>query len=172
MTADADQLGLEPSPVKKLDVVVIRSTRRRKTAQARVLGDELEIRIPSRLTKAEEAEMVEHFRAKFERVRRTDDLDLDVRAAALAEAYELPLPTSIRWVNNQSHRWGSCTPSEGTIRISNRLIEFPEWVIDYVIVHELTHLLEHGHTTLFWEIVGRYPLAERARGFLIAKGWE
>lgn len=166
------ELGVEPALTASLDILVIRSDRRRKTAQARMVSGQLEVRIPARLTKAEEAEMVEHFRAKFENARRTDDFDLETRAAELAARHDLPRPESIRWVTNQNQRWGSCTPAEGSIRISNRLIEFPEWVIDYVIVHELTHLLEYGHTARFWEIANRYPLTERARGFLIAKGWE
>jgi predicted metal-dependent hydrolase len=42
----------------------------------------------------------------------------------------------------------------------------PEWVVDYVLLHELAHLLERGHTRTFWRLVDRYPKAERAKGFL------
>ncbi len=66
-------------------------------------------------------------------------------------------------------RWGSCTISTGAIRISNRLVAFPDWVVDYVIVHELCHLEVRGHGPDFWKLVHRYPKAERAIGYLIAK---
>ena len=168
--------SIEPTSIERdvppLSVEVIRSTRRRKTAEGRLVEGVLQVRIPSRLSKAEEQEMVAHFRAKFGKVRRTSDLDLKGRAARLSAAYDLPGPTSIRWVSNQKQRWGSCTPIDGTIRLSERLTDFPDWVIDYVIVHELAHLVEMGHTPRFWAIVDRYPLTERARGFLIARSWE
>jgi hypothetical protein len=94
------------------------------------------------------------------------------RAAALAAQYGLPQPSSVRWVENQQSRWGSCTPYDGSIRISNRVAEFPGWVLDYVLMHELAHLVVAGHGPRFWRLVDRYPKAERAKGFLIAKGWE
>jgi len=75
-------------------------------------------------------------------------------------------PLSVAWSTRQNGRWGSCTPADGTIRLSNRLQGMPDWVIDYVLVHELAHLLEAGHGPRFWELVGRYPRTERARGYL------
>jgi predicted metal-dependent hydrolase len=69
-------------------------------------------------------------------------------------------------VENQNSRWGSCTPSDRTIRLSTRLQGMPTWVIDYVLVHELAHLIESGHTPAFWSWVDRFPRAERAKGFL------
>jgi hypothetical protein len=63
-------------------------------------------------------------------------------------------------------RWASCTPADGTIRISERLREAPSWVVDYVLVHELAHLLEPGHDAPFWAWVHRYPRTERAMGYL------
>ena len=168
---EPEQLRLRVEP-DRLDVRVIRSARRKKTAEARMKGAILEVLVPARLSQAEELEMVEHFRSKFERQREANQHDLRARSEQLAENYDLPLPRSIRWVSNQQQRWGSCTPSDGSIRLSDRLASFPEWVIDYVIVHELAHLMEFGHTPRFWSIVQQYPLTERARGFLIAKGWE
>ncbi|MDA3038651.1 MAG: M48 family metallopeptidase [Actinomycetota bacterium] len=154
------------------EVRVVRSTKRRKTAEAHLRDGVLEVRIPARFTKAQEREMVAYFRQRFERRQSTDQLDLPERAARLARTYDLPHPASIRWVSNQAQRWGSCTPTRGSIRLSDRMAGFPDWVVDYVIVHELAHFVELGHTTRFWELVNRYALAERARGFLIAKAWE
>jgi hypothetical protein len=66
-------------------------------------------------------------------------------------------------------RWGSCTPDEGRIRISNRLTSVPIWVLDSVLVHELAHLQVEDHGPGFDELVNRYELSERAKGYLIAK---
>jgi hypothetical protein len=65
-----------------------------------------------------------------------------------------------------STRWASCTPADGTIRVSERLRDAPAWVVDYVLVHELAHLLEPGHDKAFWAWVRRYPRTERAMGYL------
>ena len=103
-----------------------------------------------------------------ERRRRPDDGELSARAERLAAAY-LPggiRPSSISWVTNQGSRWGSCTPTTRAIRLSHRLQGMPEWVIDYVVVHELAHLVVAGHGPDFWAIVAAYPHTERARGFL------
>ncbi len=79
---------------------------------------------------------------------------------------------SIRYVHNQRDRYGSCTPEDATIRISHRVAEYPTWVREYVVMHELAHLAEPTHSARFWVLVSRFPLAERARGFLTAKGWD
>lgn len=171
-SADVSTWAPAPAPRSEMVVEVIRSANRSKTAQARLHGGRLEIRIPARCTRAEEAELVRHFRAKFERMRVADDVDLSQRAAELAARHGLPTPASIRWVGNQQHRWGSCTPADRTIRLSDRMSGFPSWVIDYVIVHELAHLVEAAHSRRFWDLVNAYPLTERARGFLMAKGWD
>ncbi len=153
-----------------MKVEVIRSARRRKTIQARQVNGVLRVSIPANMTKTEEERWVAVMLRRMERLDATREIDLDARAAELCEQYGFPLPDTIRWVDNQESRWGSCTPVDRAIRISSRLGREPRWVLDYVIVHELAHLVVHGHGPRFWELVNRYPLTERARGFLIARG--
>lgn len=158
------------SPIRSLtmNVEVVRSERRRKTVQARLVGDVLRVAIPATMSPAQERHWVGLMKAKFERRATTRPIDLTGRAHRLAERYHLPTPHSIRWVDNQQTRWGSCTPENGTVRISSRVAGFPGWVLDSVIVHELAHLVEPGHGTAFQALMNRYPRAERAKGFLIA----
>ena len=152
-------------------VEVRRSRRRRRTVAAYRENDKVVVLIPARLSVAEEQEWVATMLARLERSerrRRPSDAALERRAADLSERYldGKARPTTVRWVDNQNSRWGSCTPSDGSIRLSSRLQGMPAWVIDYVLVHELAHLLESGHTAAFWTWVDRYPRAERAKGFL------
>lgn len=150
-------------------VEVKRSPRRHKTVQARLVDGTLRVAIPASMSKTEEAHWVEVMSARFERHADTSLIDLAARAAGLATRFKLPEPAHITWSNRQNTRWGSCSVDTGHIRISDRLAGFPDWVIDYVVVHELAHLIESGHNRRFWEIVNRYPLAERARGYLLAQ---
>ena len=153
-----------------MNVEVIRSPRRRKTVQARRVNGVVRVTIPATMTRAEEERWVAEMVRRLERSTGTEGIDLEERAAALADRHELPRPSSIRWVDNQELRWGSCTPVDGSVRISSKLVTEPGWVLDYVIVHELAHLVRTPHDAEFDALVDRYPLAERARGFLIAKG--
>lgn len=153
-----------------LTVEVVRSARRRKTVEARMVDGILKVHVPAGMSEDDEHRWVSEMVGRIERRRSAERIDLAARAGALARRYDLELPASIRWVDNQESRWGSCTPASRTIRISSKLGREPAWVIDYVIVHELAHLSVHGHGPRFWQLVGRYPLAERARGFLMARG--
>ena len=155
-----------------MKVEVIRSPRRRKTVQARQVNGVLRVSIPATMTKADEEHWVKEMIRRMERRAATAGVDLVRRAEQLATRYRLRRPASIAWVNNQEWRWGSCTPADGAIRISSRLAAEPPWVLDYVIVHELAHLHIPRHDAAFWALVNRYPKAERARGFLIARGLE
>jgi predicted metal-dependent hydrolase len=163
-------LSYPAGTVGGVQVEVIRSARRRRTVQARLEDGVLQLLIPARLSKAEEQHWIEEMTRRFQRKAGTDSVDLPDRARRLALRYRLPQPQSIRWVDNQLHRWGSCTPADGAIRISSRLAAYPGWVLDYVIVHELAHLVETGHGKAFDALTHRYPKAERAIGFLMAKG--
>ena len=96
------------------------------------------------------------------------DAALADHAAELSAKYlgGRAVPSSVRWVSNQNSRWGSATPSEGTIRLSEKLRPMPQWVIDYVLLHELAHLLVAGHNAAFWRLLEAYPETERAKAFL------
>jgi predicted metal-dependent hydrolase len=153
-------------------VEVVRSARRKRTSAARLTGDTLHIRLPAWMSEEDEAHWVAEWVMRFERRTAAERIDLPERAATLARRHHLPEPTSITWSDGMRSRWGSATPALGTIRLSSALARFPDWVIDYVIVHELAHLAEPNHTPEFWRLVGRFPKAERARGYLMAKSGE
>jgi predicted metal-dependent hydrolase len=156
-----------------MDVEVVRSKKRRKTISAHQVTDDLmRLSIPASLSKAEEQHWIDEMLRRFEKKALADRVDLEVRARELADEHGFPHPRSVRWVDNQHTRWGSCTPADGTIRLSSRLVGFPRWVIDAVLVHELAHLIEIGHGPRFDALMMRYPLNERATGYLLAKGFE
>jgi hypothetical protein len=113
---------------------------------------------------------IEELVGRLERRYQASGVDLEERAAVLAGRYALPLPEQVTWAEQRA-RWGSCTPSTGHIRISTRLAAWPPWVLDYVLVHELAHLVHADHSPAFHALVDRYPKAERARGFLIAQSY-
>ncbi|SBV04359.1 hypothetical protein YW5DRAFT_02529 [Streptomyces sp. Ncost-T6T-1] len=152
-------------------VEVRRSTRRRKSVTAYREGDRTIVLIPARMSQAEERRWVGVMLDKLaaqESKRHLGDTELGERATRLSAQYfdGRARPASVRWVTNQNTRWGSCTPAEGSIRLSHRLQGMPEYVVDYVLLHELAHLLVPGHGPDFWQLLEAYPRTERARGFL------
>jgi predicted metal-dependent hydrolase len=153
-----------------MQIEVVRSARRRKTIQARLVDGVLRIAIPDNLTRAEESRWVETMQERFTRRRTSRGIDLAPRAQRLAGKLDLPHATAIEWSDRLNTLWGSCSIGSRRIRIASRLAGFPGWVLDYVIVHELAHLAEPTHSPAFWTLVNRYPMAERARGYLIARG--
>jgi predicted metal-dependent hydrolase len=152
-------------------VEIVRSRKRRRTVSARRDGDRIVVLVPAGLPRAQEQSLVAEMVARLARREarsQTGDVELSRRAAVLSERFldGRARPSSVRWVTNQNTRWGSCTPAEGTIRLSHKLQQMPTWVADYVLVHELAHLLVAGHGPRFWQLVEAYPRTERARGFL------
>jgi predicted metal-dependent hydrolase len=153
------------------EVEVRRSHRRTRTVSAYRKDGKVIVMIPARFTRAEESEWVDTMLGKLarseQRGRRTDE-QLMRRARELSREYlhAKAQPASVRWVDNMTTRWGSCTTGEGTIRLSDRLRTMPTWVIDYVLLHELAHLLEPNHNATFWSWVDRFPRSERAKGYL------
>ncbi len=154
-----------------LKVDVRRSRRRRRTVSAYRDGDTVVVQVPARLTRAEEAEWVSRMLARLEQRearRKPGEVELARRAAQLSSRYlgGRATPASVRWVDNQQSRWGSCTVADRSIRLSTRLQGMPGWVVDYVLLHELAHLLVPGHDARFWALLEGYERTERARGYL------
>jgi predicted metal-dependent hydrolase len=153
------------------DVEIRRSARRTRTVRAYREGDKTIVLMPANLPRAVEEEhvrsLVERLDRREQRVRPSDD-ELMARAAALSREWlgGRAGPTSVRWVTTMDKRWGSCTSADRSIRLSHRLQGMPAHVVDYVLVHELAHLVQPGHDPAFWALVGRFPRTERARGFL------
>lgn len=165
--------GAEPEP----PVVVRRSARRKRTVTAYREAGNIVVLIPQRMSKTDEETYVPDMVAKLlarETKNRAPagDEGLTARATELAQRYlqpklgYSPAPTAVSWVTNQNHRWGSCTPSSGTIRLSHRIQMMPSWVVDYVLLHELAHLAEAKHSHRFWRLLDGYPSGEKARGYL------
>jgi predicted metal-dependent hydrolase len=158
-------------------IEVRRSARRKKTVSAEIVGGALVVSVPERMSRAEEQEWVTSMAARLSERQRRDRLNsddaLERRARELADRYlDGVRSAEISWVTTQRSRWGSCSVDDRSIRLSLALVDYPTWVRDYVIVHELAHLLVPDHSEEFWDLVNRYPLTERARGFLLAKGME
>jgi predicted metal-dependent hydrolase len=158
-------------PLPPFVVEVRRSRRRHRTVTAYRDRDRIIVLMPDHFTEAQEREWTQRMVARLssqERRRRPADTELASRAEDLSRRYlgGTAHVRRITWVTNQRSRWGSCTPVDGTIRLSTRLRGMPSWVIDYVILHELAHLIEPGHGSRFWALLKPYPRTERARGFL------
>ncbi len=152
-------------------VEVRRSSRRHRTVTAYHRDGRLVVLVPEWFSADEERRWVERMRARLDHGTHRSpatDHELEARAAELSQRYlrARAQPRSVRWVRNQGRRWGSATPSAGTIRLSHRLQVMPDWVIDYVLLHELAHLIEPGHGPQFWALLDGYPERERARGYL------
>ena len=152
-------------------VEVRRSARRRRTVSAYREGDRTVVLLPAAMSADEEARWVGVMLDKLaaqesKRMLRDSDLAGARRSCPSSTLDGRAQPASVRWVTNQNTRWGSCTPAEGSIRLSHRLQGMPEYVVDYVLLHELSHLLVPGHGPRFWRLLEAYPRTERARGFL------
>lgn len=160
-----------PESADRPAVEIVRSTRRRKTVSAFVRDGRIVVQVPARLAPEEEARLVAKMVARVtgrDRARRAGgDAELQARADRLADDYLDGVRASkVSWSDRMERRWGSCTSATGEIRISSRLAAMPRYVLDAVLVHELAHLVVPDHSVRFRALLGRFPDAERARGFL------
>ena len=171
--------GPDGDPIR---VVIRRDKRLKKSSRwERVKDGSILVRVPQRLPKRYFSEMLEDISQQLakrrRRAKRRTDADLQRRAEEINRKYfkgQLKWE-AIRWVGNMSTRLGSCTTSgstEGHIRISDKIKNWPDWVVDYVIAHELTHTIHTDHSRAFWDTLRKaYPLTERARGFVRGVGF-
>lgn len=176
IVACVDTVDTSPGPGP---VEIRRSARRRRTVSARREGEKTVVLMPAGLSAAEEQRLVDQVVGRLVRseqraaARSTrSDEELARRAQVLSERWlgGRARPSSVRWVPEMRTRWGSATPASGAIRISAAVAEFPDYVLDYLLVHELAHLVvPGGHTQQFWREVERFPRTERARGYLEAR---
>jgi predicted metal-dependent hydrolase len=159
------------------EVEIRRSSRRRRTIRAYREGDKIIVLMPAHLSSEEEQShvrsLVERLDRRERRVRPSDD-ELLARAGQLSDRWldGRATSSSVRWVTNQNTRWGSCSSNDSSIRLSHRLKGMPAWVVDYVLLHELAHLIEPNHSARFWALVDAYPHTARAKGFLEGVSWQ
>jgi hypothetical protein len=173
VVAEAD--ATRATPPGWPDVEVRISTRRRKTSEARWVGGRIVVSLPAHLSsEAREktiAWLVDRLVAKHPMRSAIGDAELMARAEALGDRYRIGAqPRSVRWVTNQSARWGSCSYHSGEIRLSHRLRAVPEWVLDAVLVHELAHLIHPDHSAAFHQLANRYRRHHEAGLFLAGYG--
>jgi predicted metal-dependent hydrolase len=161
-----------------LEVDVFRSARRKKTARWHVKDGRVCLEVPAKMAGRQVERLVEQVREqarqhllRAELAEQHADAELLRRAREVARRYVPQAADRLRsadWSARQGRRWGSCDASVGRLRISDRLRRLPRFVLEYVLVHEVAHLLEPNHGPAFHQLTRAYPWAERAKGFLLA----
>lgn len=172
-TPATDELPTHPDDPR---IEVRRSARRKRTVTARVEGEKVVVLMPAGLPRSEERRLITDMLAKLARSgkrrgTKASDAELMARAKELSRAWlgGRAVPASVRWVPAMTTRWASCSPGSREIRISESLRDVPTYVLDYVVVHELAHLVvPGGHPPEFWALVRHFPRTERAMGYLEA----
>jgi biotin synthase-like enzyme len=159
-----------------MEVKIIRSKRRLRTVSARMVKDLLLVNAPLMLSQERLDKIVAGFKLKFYSKRLKEELGKEHNLLSLANKLNKRYfgnklrVESIEYVTTQNSKFGCCNYGSGRIRISHKIGLMPEWVRKYVLIHEMAHLIEPNHSRAFWDIVSRYKLAERARGYLMAVG--
>ena len=167
---------------KEIPVHVRRDKRLKKSSRWQWEADgSILLRIPYRFPKRQIPDLLKQVTQRLDKrlkqAKRRTDADLQERAEFINKTYfgEKIEWKAIRWVGNMNHRLGSCTnggSTDGHIRISDKIKSWPQWVIDYVIAHELVHRLHSNHSKAFWTtLAAGYPKTEQARGFIQGVGF-
>jgi hypothetical protein len=162
---------VEPAP----EVEVRLSKRRKKTSEAKWVGGRIVVSLPAHLDVESRQKtidwLVDRLLTRHRLQSGLDDDGLLARAIELSDRYLVGAhPSSVRWVTNQTARWGSCSYYSGDIRVSHRLRVVPEWVLDSVLVHEVAHLTYPDHSRAFHKLAGAYPRHKEAGVFLAGYG--
>ncbi len=165
-----------------LQVKLKRDRRLKRTMRWERMADgSLLVRVPLRTPNRVIGPLLDEIRGQLikavtARTRRTDE-DLHQRATRINQKYfdgQMQW-NAIRWVAGMHTRLGSCSrggTTDGEIRISEKIKDWPEWVVDYVIAHELMHRKHPNHSASFWsELRAAFPLTDRARGFISGVGF-
>ena len=161
---------IEPPRFDRPEVEIQSSARRKKTGTAHWSGSRIIVQIPANVRGKDRTmfvdELVERLLTQRPQVAAGDGM-LEERARLLAAQYNDGVePVSVRWVTNQQAKWASCSPGTKEIRVSSRLRQCPEWVIDAVLVHELAHLQVADHSPAFYEIANRHPRQDDSELYL------
>lgn len=166
----------------KITVFVRRDKRLKKSSRWQWQADgSILLRTPYRFPRRQIPGLLkqisQHLDKPVKPAKRRTDADLQRRAEDINRKYfggQIEWK-AIRWVGNMNTRLGSCTnggTTDGHIRISDKIKNWPQWVIDYVIAHELVHRLHSDHSKAFWTtLTDGYPKTERARGFIQGLGF-
>lgn len=170
--AEDDAEGVLEAPP---EVEVRISARRRKTSEAKWVGGRIVVSLPASLDLEDRQStidwLVDRLLTRHRLQSALSDDDLLARAIALSERYLVGArPVSVRWVTNQTARWGSCSWYSGEIRVSHRLRAVPDWVLDSVLVHELAHLTYPDHSPAFHKLAAGFPRHAEAGVFLAGYG--
>ena len=170
-----DEVVFESATEAPPEVEVRISKRRKKTSEAKWVAGRIVVSVPAHLNAESRQKtvdwLVERLLTRHQLQSGLTDDDLLARAIELSDRYLVGAhPVSVRWVTNQTARWGSCSYYSGHIRLSHRLRVVPEWVLDSVLVHEVAHLTHADHSAAFHTLAGAYPRHKEAGIFLAGYG--
>ena len=160
------------------EIKIIRSPKRKRTVSARLKNGVLSVMAPVGISDEDLEKTISRLKKRIISRKLKRDLnvkeDLKEVAERLNREYfsgQLKIE-SIEYSTNQNSRFGCCNFKTGKILISHRLATKPDWVRNYVIIHELAHLIIPNHGRDFQELTARYHLKERATGYLMALGYK
>lgn len=158
-----------------LDLVVVR--KRVKNINVRLHGNTLSVSAPRRVTNRELNEAIVELARKLIRRSRADTVNGDGMVQELARKVAArfdnpPQVNAVRFVTNQTARWGSYSTQTGIVRLNAALKLMPPWVLEAVVAHELAHVAFPDHSPAFWELARSVcPRTDRARAFLEGVSW-
>jgi predicted metal-dependent hydrolase len=158
-----------------LDLRVVR--KRVKNINARLRGTTLLVSAPYRVPASELEETIRQLARRLVRRSRSDAVNKGRPAAEIARrvAARFPDPpevADVRFVTNQTARWGSYSLRTGIVRLNAALRLMPPWVLEAVVAHELAHAFHPDHSPAFWKLARSVcPKTDRARAFLEGVTW-
>jgi len=139
----------------------------RLTSNAKLTGNKIKLKLDQSLLEKEKSDSIRRLLSRVLGKKYKDEVEHRLRL--INKHYFQHKVNSVRLKYNRTN-WGSCSCS-GNINLSTRLLMAPEWVRDYVIVHELAHINEMNHSSKYWSIVEKvYPEYKKAEKWLKVNG--